>query len=124
MPHAQLCMFAQQSGNMMRIDESNIHFTCLPLFHVAASFLAVYCMMLAGGKVVLRQSFRATAWIDQIRDSGATVTHCVGVMEEFIPNQPRNDRGGDNNQRLVWFVSMPETHLDDFASRFELTKIF
>src|SRR3546814_16283496 len=107
---------------MMRIDESDIHFTCLPLFHVAASFLAVYCMMLAGGKVVLSQSFRATAWIDQIRDSGATVTHCVGVMAEFIHNQPRTDRDGDNNLRLVWFVPMPEAIIEDFASRFGIAR--
>src|SRR3546814_12669036 len=84
MPHAQLFMFAQQSGNMMRIDESDIHFTCLPLFHVAASFLAVYCMMLAGGKVVLSQSFRATAWIDQIRDSEIGRASCRERVCQYV----------------------------------------
>src|SRR3546814_10417530 len=44
-------------------------------------------------------------------------------MAEFIHNQPRTDRDGDNNLRLVWFVPMPEAIIEDFASRFGIATV-
>ena len=41
--------------------------------------------------LVMRPKFSASRWIDQVRDSGVTVTNFVGVMMDFAWKQPPRD---------------------------------
>ena len=123
MPHAQCYLFAQQGLAQMRVTERDVYFTCLPLYHVAASYLALYCMLVAGGKLVLYPTFQAGSWIADIRRSKATITQMVGVMADFVYKQPARPDDSQNELRAASVVPMPEAILDGFRERFGIETI-
>jgi crotonobetaine/carnitine-CoA ligase len=89
-----------------------------PLFHGNAQFLAALPDLIAGARFVMREKYSASRWIDQIRDSGATVTNFIGVMMDWTYQQPERPDDADNQLRCVYTVPTPTAILDDFARRF------
>ena len=92
----------RSSSRLTRLTPEDTYLTTTPLFHGNATFMAVYPVIVAGGRAVIRSKFSASRWIDHVRDSGVTVTNFVGVMMDFAWKQaPRdNDRGQPAALRL------------------------
>ncbi|MES2952392.1 MAG: AMP-binding protein [Pseudomonadota bacterium] len=60
----------------------------LPLFHVNASILSFYCMLLSGGCQVQTDRFQPSRWWTEVVDSRATIVHYLGVVVPMLLNQP------------------------------------
>jgi len=60
----------------------------LPLFHVNASILSFYCMLLSGGCQVQTDRFQPSRWWSEVVDSRATIVHYLGVVVPMLLNQP------------------------------------
>lgn len=60
----------------------------LPLFHVNASILSFYCMLLSGGCQVQTDRFQPGRWWTEVVDSRATIVHYLGVVVPMLLNQP------------------------------------
>jgi carnitine-CoA ligase len=118
MSHSHLAFFADQGRAMTRFGPDDVYMSVGPLFHGNAQFLATYPALLAGGEVVLQTKFSASRWLDQIRESGATVTNLVGVMMDFVWKQPRRAEDADNRLRCVYSVPTATSILAEFKQRF------
>ncbi len=59
----------------------------LPLFHVNASILSFYCMLLSGGCQVQTDRFQPGRWWAEVVDSRATIVHYLGVVVPMLLNQ-------------------------------------
>jgi crotonobetaine/carnitine-CoA ligase len=118
MSHAQLAFFADQGVSLTRLTEDDCYMSVGPLFHGNAQFLAVYPALIAGARVIVQKRFSATRWLDQIRAGGVTVTNLVGVMLDFIWNQPRTEHDADNVLRCCYAVPAATAILPGFAERF------
>ncbi|MDO8212575.1 AMP-binding protein [Conexibacter sp. CPCC 206217] len=118
MSHAHLSFFAQELISLVRLTDADTHMTVGPLFHGNAQFLAIYPALIAGARSVLRERYSASRWIDQIRESGATVTNFIGVMMDWTYKQPERPDDGDNDLRCIYTVPTPTSILRDFADRF------
>jgi crotonobetaine/carnitine-CoA ligase len=59
----------------------------LPLFHVNASILSFYCMLLSGGCQVQTDRFQPSRWWSEVVDSRATIVHYLGVVVPMLLNQ-------------------------------------
>nr|WP_315489370.1 AMP-binding protein [uncultured Rhodoferax sp.] len=59
----------------------------LPLFHVNASILSFYCMLLSGGCQVQTDRFQPSRWWTEVVDSRATIVHYLGVVVPMLLNQ-------------------------------------
>lgn len=118
MPHSQLYFFAQEVVCLTRLTDADTYLTTTPLFHGNAQFMAVYPVIIAGGRAVIRPKFSASRWIDHVRDSGVTVTNFVGVMMDFAWKQPPRENDRDNVLRAVYAAPTASTIVDQFKERY------
>jgi crotonobetaine/carnitine-CoA ligase len=118
MSNSHMTFFAQQLISLTRMTPADIQMSCGPLFHGNAQFLAAYPCLIAGARFVLREKYSASRWIDQIRDSGATIANFVGVMMDWTYKQPERDDDAENNLRCIYTVPTPTSILPDFSRRF------
>lgn len=118
MPHSQLYFFAQIVVSLTRLTPADTYLTTTPLFHGNATFMAVYPVIVAGGRAVVRSKFSASRWIDHVRDSGVTVTNLVGVMMDFAWKQAPRENDTDNVLRAVYAAPTASTIADAFKERY------
>lgn len=120
MPHSQLYFFAQEVVCLSRLTEEDTYLTTTPLFHGNAQFMAVYPVIIAGGRAVIRPKFSASRWIDHVRDSGVTATNFVGVMMDFAWKQAPRDNDLDNKLRVVYAAPTAATYVEEFKERYDI----
>jgi crotonobetaine/carnitine-CoA ligase len=118
MPHSQLYFFAQIVTSLTRLTPEDAYLTTTPLFHGNATFMAVYPVIVAGGRAVIRSKFSASRWIDHVRDSGVTVTNFVGVMMDFAWKQAPRPDDRDNRLRCVYAAPTASTIAEQFRERY------
>ena len=118
MPHAHMYLFADECVSLTRLTDQDVYMSVGPLFHGNSQFLAAYPALIAGCKYVLHERFSASEWINQIRDSGATVTNFVGVMMEFVWQQIEQETDSHNDLRCVFAAPTASSILDNFKDRF------
>jgi len=102
MPHAQMYFFGDECVSLVRLTAEDAWMAVTPLFHGNAQFMAAYPTLVAGARFVMRSRFSASAWIDQVRESGVTVTNFIGVMMDFVWKQEPRADDADNPLRCVF----------------------
>jgi crotonobetaine/carnitine-CoA ligase len=120
MPHAQMYFFGQEVVSLQRVTAADVYFTCTPLFHGNAQFMAAYPALIAGARLVCRPKFSASRWVDHLRASGVTVTNLIGVMMDFIWKQPARPDDADNRLRSVFAAPTASSILAGFQARFAI----
>lgn len=120
MPHAQMYFFGQEVVSLQRVTAEDVYFTCTPLFHGNAQFMAAYPALIAGARLVCRPKFSASRWVDHLRASGVTVTNLIGVMMDFIWKQPDRPDDADNRLRSVFAAPTASSILAGFQARFAI----
>ncbi|WP_328854397.1 AMP-binding protein [Microbispora hainanensis] len=118
MPHAQMYFFGDEVVSLTRLTAEDTYFTCTPLFHGNAQFMAAYPAMIAGARLVVRPKFSASRWIDHLREHDVTVTNLLGVMMDFVWKQPPRDEDRDNRLRAVFAAPTASSILREFKDRF------
>jgi carnitine-CoA ligase len=118
MPQSQLYFFAQIVVSLCRLTHEDVYLTATPLFHGNATFMAVYPVIVAGGRAVVRSKFSASRWIDHVRDSGVTATNFVGVMMDFAWKQAAREDDLDNRLRVVYAAPTASTIVEQFKERY------
>lgn len=64
----------------------------LPLFHVNASILSFFCMMLTGNCQIQTDRFTPNRWWDEVCQSRATIVHYLGIIIPLLLGQPPSPR--------------------------------
>jgi crotonobetaine/carnitine-CoA ligase len=118
--HAHIYHSALEYIEASRSAPKDIFFTCLPMFHANARILCLYPAMLLGTKVVVYERFSASRFWDRLKKAKATVFNSLGVMANFIYNQPRKPDDADNPARVCMAYPMPKEIYEDFEKRFNL----
>jgi crotonobetaine/carnitine-CoA ligase len=127
MPHAQMYFFGQEVVSLQRLTPEDVYFTCTPLFHGNAQFMAAYPALIAGARLVCRPKFSASRWAEHLRVSGVTATNLIGVMMDFVWKQPARPDDADNVLRTVFAAPTASSIVDGFKKRFGIeafTEVF
>lgn len=78
-------------GGLAQIKEDGDRlYNPLPLFHVNASILSLYCMLLTGGAQIQTDRFQPSRFWQEVCDSKATIIHYLGVVVPMLLNQPES----------------------------------
>lgn len=78
-------------GGMAQIKEDGDRlYNPLPLFHVNASILSLYCMLLTGGAQIQTDRFQPSRFWQEVCDTKATIIHYLGVVVPMLLNQPES----------------------------------
>lgn len=118
MTQAQVYFFSEECCRLMNLTADDVYLTALPLFHSNPQMLTVNCTMIVGASCVLYERFSPSLWLERVRESGATVTNCVGATAAFIHAQPPTPRDRDHKIRMMLTAPTPWEILDDFKKRF------
>ena len=122
MPHGHLYLFGHCMETHLGLTEDDHYYICMPLFHAQGIMMQFFATLIAGGSAVLVKQFRATSWIDEIRDHGCTVTNLLGVMNDFVLRQPARNTDTDNKLRMVSAVPVTDETLENLRTRFAIPK--
>jgi fatty-acyl-CoA synthase len=102
----------------MPFAHGDVLYCAMPLFHGNALSASVLPAFAGGATLVLRRRFSASAFLDDVRESGATFFNAVGRAIAYIIATPPTEHDRDHRLR---FVLGPETSTADKA---EFTRRF
>lgn len=103
--------YARQDGLISMRTQQERLYTPLPLFHVNASILSFYCMLLTGNCQVQTDRFSPSRWWTEVRASRATIVHYLGVIVPMLLSQPESEQDKDHCVRLGYGAGVePQLH--------------
>ena len=116
--HAHAYQYALGVVRMLDLNERDIYYAPLPLFHIAGQFALVYAACVAGATAVLPGTFSARRFWGDVRRHNATTTFLLGAMANFLYRQDPAEDGANNPlERVLMVPLIPET--EAFKVRFD-----
>lgn len=116
-PHAQFYWWGVNVSECLEIDDEDVVFTCLPLFHTNA-LNAFFQVLVSGATYVLGRRFSASRFWSQVAACDATVTYLLGAMVQILRSRPDSESDRDHRVRVALSPATPAAAHDDFETRF------
>ena len=92
--------------------------TPLPLYHMNAMAFSSMAMIATGGCLIALDRFHPRRWREDLRESGATVVHYLGVMPAILMKSDPDAKDRDHNVRYGFGAGVsPDLHAG-FEKRF------
>jgi len=104
---------AARGATRMPFGPDDVLYCAMPLFHGNALLSAVFPWMAGGSTLALRRRFSASAFLPDVRESGATFCNTVGRAVAHILATPPTDH---DRHHALKFVLGPETAAPDKAA--------
>ena len=92
--------------------------TPLPLFHMNAMACSFVAMLLARGTLIQLDRFHPSTWWSDVRDTGATIFHYLGVMPAILLNLPEDPAERDNRVKFGFGANVDPAQHIPFEERF------
>ncbi len=89
--HNYICNLARQSIEVTGKTPDDVHWSCLPLFHLNATATVVLSSLLIGNKASIARRFSVSRFWPEIERSGATVANILGSMIPLLADAPENE---------------------------------
>lgn len=83
--------YAAHPGHVSIREGQERLFNPLPLFHVNASILSFYCMLLSGGCQIQTDRFQPGRWWEEVASTRATIVHYLGVIIPLLLKQDSSE---------------------------------
>jgi crotonobetaine/carnitine-CoA ligase len=109
--------YANAAAELVELREGDVYYAPLPLFHIAGQWAVVYACLQRGACAVLKRRFTTSAFWDDVRGHGVTVSFLLGAMAQFLLNIEPAATDGDNLLDRVMMVPLVED-VDRFRERF------
>jgi crotonobetaine/carnitine-CoA ligase len=114
-PQAHAVLFGVQQARALEMSEDDRFLVALPMFHVNALLMSLGACLLSGAVAYVLARFSASRWLQDIRAARATVTNMLGVMAEFVLQQPPTS--SDRTHQLTRVLAVPVSA--QWAERFQ-----
>lgn len=93
----------------------------MPLSHGNALSAALFPALASGARLLLRERFSATAWLDDVRTHGVTFTNTVGRALGYVLATPATPRDREHRLRIVLAPEASPRDMAAFGERFGVT---
>ncbi|MGY6655475.1 ATP-dependent acyl-CoA ligase [Amycolatopsis sp. TRM77291] len=121
-PQAQFYWWGVLVSESLEINERDILYTCLPLFHTNA--LAAFMQaMISGATLYVGPRFSASKHWERLVESRATVTYLLGAIVNILCATPANAAETAHRVRIALAPGVPAPLLEKFRSRFGFTLV-
>ncbi|SFE39717.1 class I adenylate-forming enzyme family protein [Blastococcus tunisiensis] len=94
--------------------EADNFFSCLPLFHAAATHMLLSPAIAVGARFTLEPTFSRSAFWEQVNRSGGTITLMMPAQLSILMTAPAREDDRAHSMRIVFSHIRPE----DFCERF------
>ncbi|WP_158211568.1 ATP-dependent acyl-CoA ligase [Alkalihalobacterium alkalinitrilicum] len=103
-----------------KINEDDILYTCLPLFHCNAQQLSAMGALIKGAQLVLSERFSASNFWNEVKENKATVFNYIGSMLTILYKQEQGDSDRDHSVTKVFGGAAPKEIWEEFEKRFNI----
>ena len=117
--HEMYVAAGQGFAEWMAASPEDRFFTCLPFFHANTHYYSMMGSLAAGASLVLEDRFSASRFMEQVRESRATVVNFIGMMLPVLMKQPPSEMDRDSSVRIFYGspAFAPEV-LSEFEKRY------
>lgn len=106
------------------IGASDRWYLTLPLYHSAASMLAIGAMICTGCTIVLRRKFSASAFWKDCAETNATAVQYIGELCRYLLAQPPGPYDRAHRVRLAFGNGLRPDIWRTFMTRFNVARIY
>lgn len=110
--------YASRGGCLALREGRERVYNPLPLFHVNAGIVEFYGMMVSGNCMIIPERFSRRRWWPEVRETGATGCHYLGVIIPVLMNEPTTDSDRDHGLRWGFGAGVEPTLHQPFEARF------
>jgi acyl-CoA synthetase (AMP-forming)/AMP-acid ligase II len=110
--------YATIGGLIALNDGSERMLTPLPVFHMNAMAYSAMAMVTTGGCLIVLDRFHPTSWWANVRESGATIVHYLGVMPPMLMGAPVAAGDRRHSVRFGFGAGVDKALHDRFEARF------
>lgn len=123
MPHAHCYLYGRGTIDAVALTGDDRYYIVLPLFHANGLLMQLGATLIAGCTAIVRSRFSASAWLEDVRRHGATVTNCLGALAAFIVAQPPSPHDCEHRLRIVNNAPNSPEHETVFRERFGVPEV-
>jgi carnitine-CoA ligase len=123
MPHAHCFLYGRGTIDSVELESSDRYYIVLPLFHANGLLMQLGATLIAGCAAIVRPRFSASAWLDDIRRHGATITNCLGALAAFVIARPPTAHDRDHRLRVLKNAPNSPEHETVFRARFAVPEV-
>lgn len=116
-PHAQFYWWGVLTGEALGLDQDDVLFTVLPMFHTNA-LNSLWQAMLFGATYSFAPVFSARKFWQQAHENGATVTYLLGSMAQILLKQPEQQLDTKHSIRVALCPATPLDVVEKVNTRF------
>jgi carnitine-CoA ligase len=116
-PHAQWYWWGIVTGEILGVDEDDVLYTCLPLFHTNALNAFVQALV-AGAVYTPGPRFSASRFWQRLVESEATVTYLLGAMVHILAKRDPDECDRRHRVRVALAPATPAALYAPFRARF------
>jgi crotonobetaine/carnitine-CoA ligase len=116
-PHAQLYWWGVLVSESLAIEDGDVLYTCLPLFHTNALTAFVQALV-SGATFALGPRFSASRFWTQVRDTDADVTYLLGAMVSILMAREHAPAERAHHVRVALAPATPPWLFLPFRDRF------
>ncbi len=109
--HMKLLLIGRLVSGNLELDEGDVGYACMPLFHSNALFLGFQPALASGAGMALRERFSAGNFVGDVLRHGVTYWNYVGEPVHYILGALERDYDGDEERILAEVAGSPENRL-------------
>jgi fatty-acyl-CoA synthase len=99
--HYRLMLASVGFAGVMGVRASDRMYNCLPMYHTTGGVVATGALLVKGGSVVIRETFSASAFWDDVAQHGCTLFQYVGELCRYLLQAPRQPGEETHHLRLA-----------------------
>jgi crotonobetaine/carnitine-CoA ligase len=121
-PHGQSYWWGVNVAELLRLTDTDVLYTCLPLFHTNA-LNAPFHALATGASIVAGETFSASRFWHRVVDSRATITYLLGVMVQILADKEPTTADTAHSVRRALAPGTPAALAIPFRERFGVTLV-
>lgn len=124
MSHYRWLQIAAGTRTAVRLEQDDVLYCCLPLYHNNALTVSLGAALAAGASFALDEKFSASQFWNRIAHYRATSFCYIGELLRYLLNQPASMGDQNHEVRLVFGNGLRPEIWGDFERRFGINQIF
>lgn len=121
--HFRLMQWSYWFAGMMDTSADDRMFNCLPMYHSVGGVVAIGAVLVNGGSVILRETFSARHFWDDIVEGHCTLFQYIGELCRYLLNSPSHPRETEHELRLCCGNGLSAGVWERFKQRFRIPRI-
>jgi fatty-acyl-CoA synthase len=121
--HFRLMQWSHWFAGLIDVQPADRMYNCLPLYHSVGGVVATGAILVAGGAVVLRPRFSASAFWKDVVDERCTLFQYIGELCRYLVNSPPQPDETRHALRLACGNGLRGDVWPEFQRRFRIPQI-